>query len=670
MIHWLRAHSWGIAVALALAGMLGGIAVALLSWAVATPQYTASAQTRLIVVGEPRNTEPAVRSAFRQAEILAELAVGAPQLHEIGRRLDPPATVAELVGVLTARKEPELLVISFTARHESAERAAEIANAAAENLVAAGQGTSITANIRVELIGSATPSDLASHPYLPRILAIGAVAGSALGLATGITARRRRGGERATLAPRQAVDRRALTVGGGLGLAIIGGLALQVSGIAVQAVALLAAVVAVLSPGAGLATLALTLPMREPPGFVPIGYPALLIGATAFGLLLAVLAGGARLRLSGLAVLTVGYLAMSGVAAVPGISGLDEEQIVDAVARLIQVGAAPVLIAVSWWYFSRHDARPHLVIAVIGAAFAGTLGILQTTAANVASTPLPGLIFTPPDAVQIARATGPFFNTNYYGFFLGLSLVLVLSLTTGRGWIRLIAVAAVAIGLGLLLTFSRGAFLAAGAGLVALVWTRNRAAGIVIATLAVLLQVALTPFVLGVRTGGAYVPATSSFADEISDQARLGAMLSAFPVWLRDPLFGVGFGQYANESAWFVGSSTQTSSHNEYLSILAEQGIIGFFVFGTLALGLAARVVSAGGWARPVGISSLVAFATGWVIIEPLASLQTSGVMWLTLGAAAGELVRAERPVTVTAGRTASPRADEHVPDAVSATSA
>ena len=655
-------------VAFGLVGTQGGLAVALISWTAATPQYTASAQTRLIVVGEPRYAHPAVQSAFRQAEILADLATSAPQLGKIGRLLDPPAAAAELMGVLTARKEPELLVISIMARHDNADRAAEIANAAAEILVSSYRDTSNDAGSSMELIASATPSGARPHPHLPRNLIIGAVAGAALGLAIATSARRRRDREPATGGSHQVADRSALAAGSGIGLAIIASLALQLPEVAVQALAGLAAVVAILSPGAGLAILAATLPMREPPGFVPIGFPAVLIGATAFGVLLTLLARGARLRLSALMVMAVGYVAMSAVSAVPGINGTDGERTVQAVARLIQVGPGLVLIALSWWYFSRYDARPHLVIAVVAAALAGALGILQAAGPNASSNPLPGLIFTPPDAVEIARATGPFFNPNYYGFFLALGLVLVLSLAANRGWSRLTAIAAVPIGAGLLLTFSRGALVAAGAGLVAVVWTRNRTAGIAMLILAIVLMLTIIPIVLNERTGAEYVPTASNFGDEVSDQGRLGAMLGAFPVWLRDPVFGVGFGQYAYESAWFVGSSSQTSSHNEYLSILAEQGIIGFIIFGALAVGLAARIVSAGGWARPVGIASLTAFAVGSGFIEPLASLQTSGVMWLTLGAVCGASVRAKRPVDPAHVRLAHPD-DKHVPEAVRATS-
>jgi O-antigen ligase len=99
-------------------------------------------------------------------------------------------------------------------------------------------------------------------------------------------------------------------------------------------------------------------------------------------------------------------------------------------------------------------------------------------------------------------------------------------------------------------------------------------------------------------------------------------------------VFGVGFGQYGAESAWFVRSSPATSSHDEYLSILAEQGLLGVAIFGTLAGLVIVRIGGGGRWSRGVGLAPLAAFAAGWLIIEPLASLQTSGLIWLVVGAA------------------------------------
>ena len=65
----------------------------------------------------------------------------------------------------------------------------------------------------------------------------------------------------------------------------------------------------------------------------------------------------------------------------------------------------------------------------------------------------------------------------------------------------------------------------------------------------------------------------------------------ARPLFLLDPLLGVGFGQYEYVSPRFVGNSFATSAHNQYLKILAEQGLVGtaFYVAAVVALLVAMR---------------------------------------------------------------------------------
>ena len=343
-----RRHLALVVVLFGLGGALCGSAAAMLTTALAPADYTASADTRLIVEGEPGHPDAGVESAFRQAEVLADLAVGPGQLDVIGQALDPPATGAELAGAVTTRRQPGLLIITFSARDGDPARAAAIANAAAESLVAATSRDSL-ARIRMELSGSAVVPDHPSHRYLPRDLAIGAIGGAVLAVAAVLMVRQRRR-QAPEEVKRRSVDRWAIAIGAVLGLAIVVGIALRLPDNVVQAVAALALVVAALSPGAGLATLAVTIPMREPPGFVPVGYPALLIAATAYGLLLTLAASRARPRVTVLGVLAIGYLAISAVSIVPAVTGLGGSRMVDGVVRLVDIGIGLLLVAVAWSY--------------------------------------------------------------------------------------------------------------------------------------------------------------------------------------------------------------------------------------------------------------------------------------------------------------------------------
>jgi len=627
----LGGHLALVVVLFALGGAVFGAAAAAVTTAAAPADYTASADTRLIVEGEPGHPDAGVQSAFRQAEILADLAVAPAELDVIGRALDPPATGEELAGAVTSRRQPDQLIITFSARDDDPTRAAAIANAAAESFVAATSRNG-EARIRTEVAGSAEVPQHPTHRYLPRNLAVGVVGGAVLGIAAALMVRQRR--RAPEVFARRRVDRLATAIGALLGLAIVAGIALRLPDTVVQGTALLALGVAALAPGAGLAVLAMTLPMREPPGFTPVGYPALLIAATAYGVLLTIVASKVRLRIGALGFLAVGYLAIAAVSIVPAISGIDGDHLVDGIVRLVSVGMGFVLVAVSWSYFSRRDSRPHLVLAVLAAAIAGLVGILQYSANGSAGVPIGGLIFDPPAGGQISRVNGPFFNPNYFAIFLGLALVIALSLAATSGRMRILALACIPIGAALVLTFSRGALLATGVGIVVLVWSRSRVAGLVLAAFAMVAIIVLIPSILLVREGPSFVPPPSDLRDEISDTGRFEAMLSSFPIWRLDPVFGAGFGQYGAESAWFLRSSPATSSHNEYLSILAEQGLLGVAMFGALAGLVIARIGRGGRWSRELGLAPLVAYAAGWMIIEPLASLQTSGLIWLVVGAA------------------------------------
>ena len=72
--------------------------------------------------------------------------------------------------------------------------------------------------------------------------------------------------------------------------------------------------------------------------------------------------------------------------------------------------------------------------------------------------------------------------------------------------------------------------------------------------------------------------------DELA--ARLGAAVDGPVDLVLDPLFGVGFGQYEYVSPRFVGNSFATSAHNQYLKILAEQGILGTLLYVAAAAAL------------------------------------------------------------------------------------
>ena len=76
-----------------------------------------------------------------------------------------------------------------------------------------------------------------------------------------------------------------------------------------------------------------------------------------------------------------------------------------------------------------------------------------------------------------------------------------------------------------------------------------------------------------------------------------------------------------------------TSSHNQYLNILAEQGLLGIAALAALLAALIAGLIRARSEISRLGIAMLATYAVAGLVLEPLNSLQTSGTLWLVLGA-------------------------------------
>ena len=86
----------------------------------------------------------------------------------------------------------------------------------------------------------------------------------------------------------------------------------------------------------------------------------------------------------------------------------------------------------------------------------------------------------------------------------------------------------------------------------------------------------------------------------------------------------------------FVGNSFATSAHNQYLKILAEQGIVGMLLYVAAAAALLIAMRRSGSPWRQTSIAMLAVYAVSGLFLEPLTTFQTSGVLWLVLGVVLG----------------------------------
>lgn len=190
-------------------------------------------------------------------------------------------------------------------------------------------------------------------------------------------------------------------------------------------------------------------------------------------------------------------------------------------------------------------------------------------------------------------------HANYLGAWLILALPLILVLATGRLRI-VIGVLAVLMGLLLVLTMSRAAWLgAAGAAVVGLVywsrsgsgWRRRLLAASAIGMAGLLVVV----FLAGESLRSALASRTERFLD---GAGRAEIWSASGKMFAERPIVGTGpetfhhhFGRHSGVSFWeHSWGFTPTRAHNEFLHILATQGIVGILammgVLGTLVWSL------------------------------------------------------------------------------------
>ena len=148
-----------------------------------------------------------------------------------------------------------------------------------------------------------------------------------------------------------------------------------------------------------------------------------------------------------------------------------------------------------------------------------------------------------------------------------------------RVWI---AVAVVMMFAALLLTMTRGAWIAVFAGLVAVcVLLRSRA----LALATVVAIVVMVLYTHHYRNDQGRTLAVDTFATEQADRnvaTRLVLWDISWKMFLDHPLLGVGMGDYSREAEKRLAERhvrTTVDSHNIYLQILATRGLVGFIPF-------------------------------------------------------------------------------------------
>ncbi|MGD9989899.1 O-antigen ligase family protein [Pseudonocardia sp.] len=202
--------------------------------------------------------------------------------------------------------------------------------------------------------------------------------------------------------------------------------------------------------------------------------------------------------------------------------------------------------------------------------------------------------------IAAARHSGPLPDPNFWGRFLILGLPFGLAFVhralarRSRFELLFSAGATLAILLGLYLTQSRGTMLAAGLTIV--VWlvaagprVRRRAFFLAPISLLILLLPGIGDRLLTLTQAVSSAPDYA--ADQsLTERSNIGEV--AFGVFKANPLFGTGPGSFAHTMSQYAPLTNAgptgdiTATHNLYLELLSETGIVGMLGWSVLIVGM------------------------------------------------------------------------------------
>ena len=149
------------------------------------------------------------------------------------------------------------------------------------------------------------------------------------------------------------------------------------------------------------------------------------------------------------------------------------------------------------------------------------------------------------------------------------------------------------------------------------------------------LAIALYPVFLEARIG-TIVTARVQLALLASEHARGALVRGGLAMFASSPVFGVGFGVFHFISPLYTGANAAfgTYSHNQYISVLAEQGIVGVALVSTLVIFLVAALIRSGNRLRWAALAMGAAYLIVSFFINSLTSFQGSCLVWLVMAAA------------------------------------
>jgi O-antigen ligase len=416
---------------------------------------------------------------------------------------------------------------------------------------------------------------------------------------------------------------------------LVVGLAFRLTAVELAASAA-AFLTAIAFPYAGLAILAFAASLVPPPVVPAPGFHAILVGAILLGCVYRLPIERPRFAPSPVVAILGAYALYALVQQLPELStGYASGAAHDVGFLYIQLlGSLGALVAAGYLLRDR-SPYPILAMAVAGAALTA---IVSLGSYNPNLTVAPILNLTAPSS-DAGRATGSFSNPNYLGAFTAIMMTAtfaVLVVVRSRPNQVLLAAATLALAIATALSLSRGAALAGLVGCTFVVIARWRRAGVLLLVLGLIAAAVAYPLCVQWRleslTGSASQHAYLIMAD--SDAGRLAGVLAAPALFLTAPLFGIGFGHFVPYSIQ-AGLLTPINAHNWYLTVLAEQGVVGILLWAAVAIAAIDALRRRPDPGRQFGFAVLAALATAARFLEPPTTLQLIAAPLILLAAAA-----------------------------------
>lgn len=426
-------------------------------------------------------------------------------------------------------------------------------------------------------------------------------------------------------------DARSAVVGGAIGVSITGAMVLG-SATLTLATSFVGLAASIVSPMVGLLVLAFVAPLPRPLIVPPPGIWVVMIAAIMVGLVLRLPIDRPRLRLPALEiVLAFAFLAYLGAHALGGalddVAAAEGRGLVGALQSQTDLVTGLLILATASIVLRGRSPWPLVTALLVSTGIAAASGLLPAVGVEGL---FENVMHRGPTGAEV-RSAGFFFDPNYYAAFLGAAVALALACATFVRSLRirlLLIVATALYSAALVLTLSRGGLLTLATAFVAVAFMRSLKTGLMVTATLVFVVVLAFPFFSDARFGPGSGIAEAGLSGQLEASGRIDVWLDGLDLFASSPVFGIGFGRFADESP------TGLLAHNWYISVLAEGGIVGFVLWFLFigAILLALRRTSHA--ARTVGYSVMATWLVASLFLEVPQEWRPTGLVVFSVAAA------------------------------------